>query len=297
MNLIDMASKKKPVLGRNLSSMLSQSTLRHAVEPTALEAGHGGAGLRTLPVDRIKAGPFQPRSVFEPDRMSELADSIREQGVIQPIMVRPLGNDYEIIAGERRWRAAQQAGLDEIPVIIRNVADEVAVALALVENIQREDLNPLEEAAALKRLVDDFQLTHEEAARAVGRSRAMVSNLMRLLGLPSEVRKMIDSRQIGMGHARALLSLSQAQQIQAGRDIVKRELSVRQTEALVRKILNPPEPVSRQVDPDILHLQDELAETLCAKVRIQHGKKGKGKLVIAYNSSDELEGIIGHLKK
>jgi ParB family chromosome partitioning protein len=290
-----MTSKKKPALGRNLSSMLSQATLRHAVEPTSAESAE--SGLRTLAIDRIEPGEFQPRSVFEPESLAELADSIREQGVIQPIMVRPIGDGFEIIAGERRWRAAQQAGLDEIPVIIREVEDEVAIALALVENIQRENLNPLEEAAALKRLVDDFQLTHVEAAKAVGRSRAMVSNLMRLLELPKEVRKLIDSKQLGMGHARALLSLSEPQQLQAATQVVKGGLSARQTEALVRKMLNPPLLKPRRVDPDILSLQDDLAETLCAKVRIQHGNKGKGKLVIAYNSTDELEGIIGHLKK
>lgn len=290
-----MTSRKKPVLGRNLSSMLSQSTLRHAVEPTRSEAGDGG--LKTLAIDRIRPGAFQPRSIFEPKSLSELAASIREQGVIQPIMVRPVGNDFEIIAGERRWRAAQQAGLDKIPVIIREVSDEIAVALSLVENIQRENLNPLEEAGALKRLVDDFQLSHEEAAKAVGRSRSMVSNLMRLLELSPQVRKLIDSNQLGMGHARALLSLNQSQQAQAASEVVKKELSVRKTEALVRRMLNPPASKQRPVDPDILRLQDDLAETLCAKVRIQHGGKGKGKLVISYNSADELEGIIGHLKK
>jgi len=275
--------------------MLSQSTLRHAVEPTRSEAGDGG--LKRLAIDRIRPGAFQPRSIFEPKSWSELAASIREQGVIQPIMVRPVGNDYEIIAGERRWRAAQQAGLDKIPVIIREVSDEIAVALSLVENIQRENLNPLEEAGALKRLVDDFQLSHEQAAKAVGRSRSMVSNLMRLLELSPQVRKLIDSNQLGMGHARALLSLNQSQQAQAASEVVKKELSVRKTEALVRRMLNPPASKQRPVDPDILRLQDDLAETLCAKVRIQHGNKGKGKLVISYNSADELEGIIGHLKK
>jgi ParB family chromosome partitioning protein len=290
-----MNAKKKPALGRNLSSMLSKSTLAHAIEPTGAESRD--AGLRTLAIDQIHPGEFQPRSIFDPESLAELADSIREQGVIQPIMVRPVGDRFEIIAGERRWRAAQQAGLEKIPVIVREVADEVAVALALVENIQRENLNPLEEASALKRLVDDFQLTHEEAAKAVGRSRSMVSNLMRLLELPPDVRKLVDAKQLGMGHARALLSLSPLQQSQAAKEIVKNDLSARQAEALVRRMLNPVAPKSRKVDPDILRLQDDLAEKLCAKVRIQHGNKGKGKLVIAYNSPDELEGIIGHLKK
>jgi len=287
-----MVSKKKPVLGRNLSSMLSQSTLRHAVEPSAPDAG-----IRRIALDRIRPGPFQPRSVFEPESLAELADSIRAQGVIQPIVVRPVGEDYEIIAGERRWRAAQQAGLEDIPVIVREVADEVAVALALIENIQRENLNPLEEAAALKRLVGEFQLTHGEAAKAVGRSRSTVSNLLRLLELSEEVRGMVDDRHLEMGHARALLALDHGLQVQAAREVVRRQLSVRETERLVRRLQNPPKKTPRATDPDILRLQDELAETLCARVRIQHGAKGKGKLVIAYNSPDELEGIIGHLKK
>lgn len=287
-----MSTKKKAVLGRNLSSMLSQSTLRHAVERSNTVDG----SLKKLPLDRIQPGPFQPRSLFDPQSLEELAQSIRAQGVIQPIMVRPIGNGYEIIAGERRWRAAQQAGLDEIPVIVREVADEVAVALGLIENIQRENLNPLEEASALKRLVDDFQMTHGEAAQAVGRSRSMVSNLLRLLELSEEVRGMVDARYLEMGHARALLTLDHAQQVLAAREVIRKKLSVRETEALVRRLQNPPKPKSRSIDPDILHLQEQLCETLCAHVRIQHGKKGKGKLVISYNSVDELEGIIGHLK-
>ena len=277
--------------------MLSQSALRHAVEPAGLEAGKQDGSLRKLPLDRIRPGPFQPRTAFEPEGLRELADSIRAQGIIQPIVVRPAGDDFEIIAGERRWRAAQQVGLDEIPVIVRDVDDEVAAALALIENIQRENLNPLEEAAALNRLVVDFQLTHGEAAKAVGRSRSMVSNLLRLLELSEEVRELVDARHLEMGHARALLSLQGARQIQAAREVVRKKLSVRQTEALVRRLLNPSKTKPPTIDPDILRLQEELAETLCAKVKIQHGKKGKGKLVINYNSSDELEGIIGHLKK
>jgi ParB family chromosome partitioning protein len=287
---------KKPVLGRNLSSMLSKSTLRHAVERSSADPAGAGANLRTLPLDRIRPGPYQPRSVFDAESLQELADSIRAQGVIQPIVVRTVEEGYEIIAGERRWRAAQHAGLGEIPAIVREVEDEEAVALALIENIQRENLNPLEEAAALKRLVEDFQLTHQEAAEAVGRSRSTVSNLLRLLELAREVREMVDARHLEMGHARALLSLEHDLQLRAAREVVRRELSVRETERLVRRLQNPPRKHSRAVDPDIQRLQDQLAEKLCAKVSIQHGRKGKGKLVIAYNSPDELEGIIGHLK-
>ena len=291
-----MSVKKSP-LGRNLSSMLSQSTLQHAVEQPDSPDAPADSGLRQLPLDRIQPGPYQPRSVFDPDRLAELADSIRHQGVIQPVVVRPLpGGDYQLIAGERRWRAAQQAGIDRIPALVREVPDEVAVAMALVENIQRENLNPIEEATALRRLVDEFQLTHQEAAEAVGRSRSAVSNLLRLLELSREVRGLVDDRHLEMGHARALLSLPEAMQVAAAREVVRRQLSVRETEALVKRLTRPPRQRTAGTDPDILRLQDELAERLCASVRIQHGARGKGKLIIAYNSADELEGIIGHLK-
>jgi ParB family chromosome partitioning protein len=289
-----MATKKNP-LGRNLSSMLSQSTLKHAQEDPASPGG-GEARLRQLPLERIKPGPFQPRSVFDPEKLAELAESIRRQGVIQPVVVREVGGGFELIAGERRWRAAQQAGIATIPAIVREAADEVVVALALVENIQREDLNPLEEASALRRLVDEFALTHQEAATAVGRSRSAVSNLLRLLELSAEVRGMVDDRHLEMGHARALLALPEARQAEAAREVVRRQLSVRETEALVKRMLSTKKTQVRNPDPDILRLQDELTETLCARVVIQHGPKGKGKLVINYNSADELEGIIGHLK-
>jgi ParB family chromosome partitioning protein len=287
-----MSAKKTP-LGRNLSSMLSQSTLKRASER---EGEDGEARLRDLPLDRIRPGKYQPRSIFDPERLDELADSIRHQGVIQPVVVRDLGEaGFELIAGERRWRAAQLAGIERIPAIVREVADEVAIAMALVENIQREDLNPLEEAAALRRLVDEFQLTHQEAADAVGRSRSAVSNLLRLLELSKEVRELVDDRHLEMGHARALLALPEERQAQAAREVVRRQLSVRETEALVKRMLQPPKQKSRPVDPDILRLQEDLTEKLCARVRIQHGARGKGRLVISYNSADELEGIIGHL--
>jgi len=285
-----MATKKSP-LGRNLSSMLSQSTLARASEKDG-EA----ARLRDLPVDRVRPGKYQPRSVFDTERLEELAESIRHQGVIQPVVVRDLGGgEYELIAGERRWRAAQLAGLDRLPAIVREVADEVAIAMALVENIQREDLNPLEEASALRRLVDEFQLTHGEAAEAVGRSRSAVSNLLRLLDLSEEVRELVDDRHLEMGHARALLVLPEDLQAQAAREVVRKQLSVRETENLVKRLSRSKKPRARSVDPDILRLQEDLTEKLCARVRIQHNARGKGKLVISYNSADELEGIIGHL--
>ncbi len=286
-----MAQKKNP-LGRNLSSMLSKTTLQHAVEKTQAESS-GRDSLRELPLDVISPGPYQPRSIFDTDRLEELAESIRHQGVIQPVVVRLSGDkQYELIAGERRWRAAQMAGIEKIPAIIRDVPDEIAIAMALVENIQREDLNPIEEATALRRLVDEFQMTHQEAGDAVGRSRSAVSNLLRLLELSAEVRELVDARHLEMGHARALLTLEPALQAQAAREVVSKELSVRQTEQLVRRLKNPPVRKTVSLDPDVQRLQDSLSEKLCAKVKLQYNARGKGKMVISYNSADELEGIL-----
>lgn len=285
-----MTTRKKPALGRNLSSMLSQTTLAHVKNDTSDR-------LKDLPLDVIQAGRYQPRSVFDEEKLAELADSIRSQGVVQPVVVRPIeDNRYELIAGERRWRAAQQAGLDKIPAVIRDVPDEASIAMALIENIQREDLNPLEEAGALRRLIDDFQMTQQEAADAVGRSRPAVSNLLRLLELMQEVKDMIDLRQIEMGHARALLSLDSELQVQAAREVVHKRLSVRQTESLVRRLQQSKKKKGqRRVDPDILRLQNRLGESLGTRVSIQHQASGKGKLVIAYNNSDEFEGILERL--
>ena len=284
-----MTTRKKPVLGKNLSSMLSASTLRK------VGAGASTDELRHLPLDVIRRGRYQPRSVFDVDKLEELAASIRAQGVVQPVVVRQTGpGEFELIAGERRWRAAQIAGIATIPAVVRDVADEATVAMALIENIQREDLNPLEEASALRRLIDEFAMTHREAADAVGRSRAAVSNLLRLLELMQEVKDMVDARLIEMGHARALLSLDSGLQLKAAREVVTRKLSVRDTEALVRKLQKPAKKPSAKADPDILRLQNRLGESLGAKVSIQHQKSGKGKLVISYNTSDELEGILGH---
>ncbi|MCW8926310.1 MAG: ParB/RepB/Spo0J family partition protein [Xanthomonadales bacterium] len=286
-----MSAKKSP-LGRNLSSMLSQSTLQHAVE-NSRSGSTGQDTLRDLPLDLITPGPYQPRSVFDTDRLEELAESIRHQGVIQPVVVRAKGDDgYQLIAGERRWRAAQLAGIENIPAIIRDVPDEIAIAMALVENIQRENLNPIEEATALKRLVEEFQMTHQEAGDAVGRSRSAVSNLLRLLELSEEVRELVDARHLEMGHARALLSLDPPLQAKAAREVVIRDLSVRETENLVRRMKNPPQKQHGVLDPDVRRLQDALAEKLCAKVQFTHNARGKGKVVISYNSADELEGIL-----
>ena len=286
-----MTMKKKPVLGRNLSSMLSQTTLRQVNKENRDE-------LRNLPLDVIQPGRYQPRSVFDGEKLAELADSIRAQGVVQPVVVRPVGdNRYELIAGERRWRAAQLAEIDDIPAVVRDVPDEVSVAMALIENIQREDLNPLEEATALRRLIDDFQMTHQEAADAVGRSRAAVSNLLRLLELMQEVKDMIDMRLVEMGHARALLSLDDELQVQAAREVVRKRLSVRDTENLVRRLKQSAKKKGqRRVDPDILSLQNRIGEALGTRVRIQHQASGKGKLVIIFNNSDEFEGILERLK-
>ena len=275
-----MNSRKKPALGRNLSAMLSPSTLDEVRHPA-------GGELRELPLDVIRPGRYQPRSVFDEEKLAELADSIRAQGVVQPVVVRPVGDDaYELIAGA-----------EHIPAVVREVPDDVSVAMALIENIQREDLNPLEEATALRRLIDDFNMTHQEAADAVGRSRAAVSNLLRLLELMQEVKDMIDLRRIEMGHARALLSLDDELQVQAAREVVRKRLSVRETENLVRRLQqSKKQKGQRRIDPDVQRLQNRMSEELGARVRIQHQASGKGRLVISYNSADEFDGILERLK-
>jgi ParB family chromosome partitioning protein len=289
-----MAPKKNP-LGRNLSSMLSQTALKHAAENAASEST-GADSLSSLPLDLISPGPYQPRSIFDADKLEELAESIRHQGVIQPILVRANGDrQFELIAGERRWRAAKMAGIDKIPAIVRDVPDEIAIAMALVENIQRENLNPIEEATALRRLVDEFQMTHQEAGEAVGRSRSAVSNLLRLLELSEDVRELVDARHLEMGHARALLTLEPSMQAQAAREVVRKSLSVRETERLVRRLKNPPTRTVTVIDPDTKYIQDQIAEKLCATVKLSHNSRGKGKMVISYNSADELEGILEHM--
>ncbi|MFO1505236.1 MAG: ParB/RepB/Spo0J family partition protein [Steroidobacteraceae bacterium] len=269
----------------------------------------GGDELAHLPLDVLQRGKYQPRVDMRQEALEELAISIRNQGLIQPIVVRPLkdagaaGIRYEIIAGERRWRAAQIAGLKTIPAVIRRVADDAAIAMALIENIQREDLNPLEEARALERLIAEFGVTHQQAADAVGRSRATVSNLLRLLELAPDVSMMVEKRQLEMGHARALLGLAnRRQQTQLAEQVVREGLSVRTTEALVRKLAAPaeaaPKPAiaaSHKADPNVAALQQDLTERLGAKVLIQQASGGKGKLVISYNSLDELDGILGHI--
>jgi len=283
-------------LGRGLEALLG-GAFAPAEEPEGPVVP--ASIVRELPLDLIERGRYQPRTDMDPAALEDLAASIRAQGVVQPIVVRPLlgGERYEIIAGERRWRAAQIAGLASIPAVVREVPDQAAVAIALIENIQREDLNPIEEARALNRLIEEFALTHQETADAVGRSRAAVSNLLRLLELTGEVRTLLENGDIEMGHARALLALQGEAQGQAARLVVARGLSVRETERLVRRMLQEPggtRPVV--VDPDTRRLQDDLAQRLGARVSIQHSGRGKGRLVIQYNSLDELDGILAHIR-
>jgi ParB family chromosome partitioning protein len=263
-------------------------------------------GLKNLPLELLQRGQYQPRIDMRQDSLEEMAESIKAQGVVQPIVARPISKKggiqrYEIIAGERRWRAAQMAGLAEIPAIIRDVPDESAIAMSLIENIQRENLNPLEEARALDRLIREFDLTHAEAAKAVGRSRASVSNLLRLQDLSEKVRPLLEDRQIEMGHARALLAISNAtQQFDAARQVIKKGLSVRETEKLVKRLLDGGSAKLAKKTPaqnaDIRRLEIEVSEKLGAKVSVDHTAKGAGKLVISYNSLDELDGILKHIK-
>jgi len=336
-------TQKKSSLGRGLADLLGQTSLRTATPvpvhaPAAGSPANGtasapaasnpagaanpatansnagtnlgsGEELARLPLDLLQKGKYQPRIDMRAETLQELADSIKAQGVIQPIVVRPVGvpgvgesQRYEIIAGERRWRAAQMAGLNEIPAVIRHIPDEAAIAVALIENIQRENLNPLEEARALERLISEFELTHQEAADAVGRSRAGVSNLLRLLELAPEVCERVERREIEMGHARAVLALpNRKQQVEVATLVAKRGLSVRDTEALVRRLQSGGAAASAAEgqdgrDPNVQRLEQELADKLGAKVAIQHSTGGKGKLVVSYNSLDELDGILAHIQ-
>jgi len=288
-------SKRQRGLGRGLDALLGDMPETEADAERAEAEGE----LCQLPIEAVERGRYQPRSGFDPDALQQLADSIRVQGVVQPIVVRRIADErYELIAGERRWRAAQQAGLTTIPALVRAVSDEAAVAVGLIENIQREDLNPLEEASALRRLTEDFGLTHQAVADAVGRSRASVSNLLRLLELAPEVRTLIGERRLEMGHARAVAGLDRARQADVAQRVAAKGLSVRETEALVRRMLDDePEPKPQpEHDPNIERLQQDLASRIGARVEIKHSHKGKGQLVIRYNSLDELDGILGHIQ-
>ncbi|MDH3646515.1 MAG: ParB/RepB/Spo0J family partition protein [Gammaproteobacteria bacterium] len=288
-----MAAKRRG-LGRGLDVLLS----------TPIEdSGDTKGDLLSVDIDLLEPGKYQPRVDMRPESLSELASSITAQGVVQPIVIRPLagtGNRYEIVAGERRWRAAQMAGLTEIPAVVRDVSDSTAIAMALIENIQREDLNPLEEARALERLIDEFDMTHQSASEAVGRSRAAVTNLLRLLDLGDDVAAMVERRELEMGHARALLGLSGRAQTAAARDVASRGLSVRETERLVKKLQGKKSANDKtrksSVDPDIKRLEGDLSERLGARVSVNHEKSGKGTLKIRYHSLDELEGILQRIR-
>lgn len=307
---------RKPALGRGLDALIGAGARRR----DSLELAGSGAPLKDtdvtlasasdqvtedrlerLPLGQLTRGKYQPRRDIQPEALEELADSIRAQGVMQPIVVRPIGVDrYEIIAGERRWRAAQLAELDVIPAVIREVSDEVALALALIENIQRENLNTIEEAMALKRLGEEFELTQQQIADAVGKSRTQVANLLRLLALDPEVQTLLERGDLDMGHARALLTLNSTQQRQVAHEVVNNDMTVRATEALVKKVQTnevPAKTPSRQSkQPDVAKLETHLGELLGAPVSIDHGQKGKGKLTIRYTSLEELDGILNHIK-
>ncbi|TDR20615.1 ParB/RepB/Spo0J family partition protein [Marinicella litoralis] len=286
---------RKSGLGRGLDALLGSRNSSQATEAGSAETSE----LQNLGIEQLQPGQYQPRSIMDQAKLQELADSIKAQGIVQPIVVRKLtNNQYEIIAGERRWRAAQLARLSEVPVLVKQVDDRQTIAMALIENIQREDLNPLEEAMALQRLIDEFSITHAEAAEAVGRSRVAVSNLLRLLELTKQVKAMLNDGLLEMGHARCLLSLEAQQQLVAANEIIAKKMSVRQAEALVKSLKNPvkQKPKTEAKSADIRHLEQQLTEKLCAQVEIQHSSKGNGKLVIHYHGSDELDGILNRIK-
>jgi len=302
-------STKKRGLGRGLESLLGAAPASVSPPSEAPSAANlapkeapavDGAMLRALPIEQLERGAFQPRQHFDEEALEELAASIRSQGLMQPLVVRPLGDQrYEIIAGERRWRAAQRAGLDRIPALVRTLDDQSALALALIENVQREDLSPLEEAAALERLMTTFSLTQSQAAEAVGKQRATVANLLRLLRLGSEARRLLERGDLTMGHARALLALEDPQQGTLAREAVQRSWTVREIERQVQRALTPPKDTPTNDAPEgpreTRHLERTLSERLGAPVRIEHGKKG-GRIVIRYGSLDELDGVLAHLR-
>jgi ParB family chromosome partitioning protein len=289
-----MAQKRK--LNRGLEALLGTGLVATGQSETQ-ETQAGELSLPAdLPIERLQRGVYQPRREFEQEALKTLASSIKAQGVLQPVVARPLADDrYEILSGERRWRAAQMAGLDRVPVVIKDVSDETAIAIGLIENIQREDLNPVEEGLGLKRLQDEFGLSQDQVAEAVGRSRSAVANLLRLLNLESEVLAMLERSELDAGHAKVLLALSGGDQVRAARNVCKRQLSVRQTEVLVRGWGAKPAP-DTPADPNISRLEADLSGRLGAKVRIQHQQNGKGRLEIHYTSLDELDGVLGKIR-
>jgi len=290
---------KKSKLGRNpLAAYLPSSKKNSDSENEPVESIVPKGELQKLPIEKLQPGQYQPRKIMTDDALEELADSIKAQGIIQPIVVRPVSKDmFEIIAGERRWRASQLAQLDEVPCLIKEIPDEAAIAMALIENIQREDLNAMEEAVAMQRLKDEFSLTHQQTADAVGKSRTTVTNLLRLLSLTEACRVMLERGDLEMGHARALLSLPSEEQTLVARTVVAKEMTVRETEKLVRKQLSPVVAKNKEkaVDPHIEQLERNISDKMGATTTIQHGAKGKGKINISYNSLDELDGILRHM--
>lgn len=290
-------SVKKRGLGRGLDALLTTKPVSDQQHDANLSSAQQSE-LQKLPIEWLKPGKYQPRKDMSQDALEDLASSIRSQGIIQPIVVRQVGEEsYEIIAGERRWRASQLAQLDVIPCIIKDVPDEAAVAIALIENIQREDLNAMEEAIALQRLLSEFELTHQQVADAVGKSRATVTNLLRLNQLNDDVKLLLEHGDIEMGHARALLALDALAQSDVARIVAAKQMTVRDTENLVRRLLEPaPEATPKVKDPDVSSLEQRLSERFAAPVEINYNKKGKGNLVISYSSFDELEGILSKLQ-
>ena len=294
-----MAQKRK--LNRGLEALLGTGLLAKGQDDT--QGAQAPAAERRalipaaeLPIERLQRGAYQPRREFDEEALQTLASSIKAQGVLQPVVARPLADDrYEILSGERRWRAAQMVGLDHVPVVIKDVSDQAAIAIGLIENIQREDLNPVEEGLGLKRLQDEFGLSQEQVAEAVGRSRSAVANLLRLLHLESEVLGMLERGELDVGHAKVLLALSGGDQVRAARNVSKRQLSVRQTEVLVRGWGTKATP-DAPVDPNISRLETDLSGRLGAKVRIQHQQNGKGRLEIHYTSLEELDGVLGKIR-
>jgi ParB family transcriptional regulator, chromosome partitioning protein len=295
-----MSVSKKKGLGRGLGEMGVSELLSGFGSVPAIPAIDGSNGYKEVDISLLNPGVYQPRRQMDPAALEELANSIESQGIIQPIVVRKLDTGYEIIAGERRWRAAQKAGLTQVPVIIRDLSDQSVLAIALIENIQRQDLNAMEESFALNRLIEEFQMTHQEVAKAVGRSRAAVTNILRLLKLEPEVRQLLEDGKLDMGHARALLSLEKNQQLQAALTVVAKGLSVRQTEQLIQGYLHKedssPSPTNKERDANVLSLERDLADKLGARVQIQQKSKQKGNLIISYSSLDELDGILEHIK-
>ncbi len=304
MSISKPAGGKKRGLGRGLDALLGPKGAVTQVAAAAIAEPLPGEVLRKLPLDQLQPGKYQPRRDMDDTKLAELSESIKAQGVIQPILVRQLqGDRYEIVAGERRWRASRLAGLDEVPVVVRELEDRTVIAMALIENIQREDLNPLEEAEALARLVSEFSLTHAEAAQAVGRSRASVSNLLRLIDLPIGVRVLLETRRLEMGHARALLTLAPELATKLAEEAAEQGWSVREVEHRAQQFAAGKVPGARKAKPaastpqaDIASLETELSESLGTKVAINHGRGGKGKLVIHYTDLDTLDGVLEKLR-